>query len=194
MGMTARWMCITALGAGLALGACDRGKAPSAEPAPEPTEAAEPTGAPEPAEAPAKVEARQNEAPEAPATPADHAAPADPAAPAPASDDPTGADKGGPADAGTATAGGAKGTKGAKGAKGKCGGVGGLRCKKSEKCRYGAGAFAPPHPDAMGTCVDQSYCDAPPDCEGLMHIMVVGKWACEKNRCAWKSDGGSGPM
>ena len=174
MVMTARWMCITALGAGLALGACDRGKAPSAERAPEPVEAPEPTGAADPPEAPE--------------------APADPAAPAPGSEEPAGADRGGPADAGTATAGGPKGAKGAKGAKGECGGVGGLRCKESEKCRYGEGAFAPTHPDAMGTCVDQSYCDAPPDCEGLMHIMVVGKWACEKNRCAWKSEGGSGPM
>ncbi len=153
MGMTARWMCITALCAGLMLGACNRGKSAPAGPAPQPN-----TGTPN-TEAPT---AEPGKAPEAPAD-----------APAEAPPD----DK--------ATAGGADG---------KCGGVGGLRCKKSEKCRYGAGAFAPPHPDAMGSCVDQTYCDSPADCAGLMHVMTVGEWACEVQRCAWKAKGGSGPM
>ena len=99
-----------------------------------------------------------------------------------------------PVDAGTTAGGGA--TPGGEpsspaGAKGKCGGVAGFHCKKNEKCRYGAGAFTAPHPDAMGACVPETYCDAVIDCDGLMHVMTVGKWACEKNRCAWKSQGGS---
>ena len=40
----------------------------------------------------------------------------------------------------------------------------------------------------------EGYCDAPADCEGLMHVTVVGKWTCVKHRCAWKSEGGSGPQ
>jgi hypothetical protein len=158
-------MCITAIGAGLMLGACDRGKSPPTGPAPESAEAPKtepPTGEPTQAETPPPAEVEPGEAPDAPAD-----APAE----APADD--------------KATAGGADG---------KCGGVGGLRCKKSEKCRYGAGAFAPPHPDAMGTCVDQTYCDAPADCAGLMHVMTVGEWACDAQRCAWKAKDGSGPM
>lgn len=174
MDMTARWMCVTALCA-LMLGACDRGKSPRSGPAPEPnTEAptaappADPPTAPTQSEPPAPTEPARVEEVEPGKAPD---APADAPAEAPADD--------------KATAGGADE---------KCGGVGGLRCEKSEKCRYGAGAFAPPHPDAMGTCVDQTYCDAPADCAGLMHVMTVGEWACEAQRCAWKAKGGSGPM
>ncbi len=169
-------MCITALGVGLALGACDRGK-PKAER--EAERGAEPAQAepPVPTE-PAKVdEVVPGEAPQAPAE--DPAPPAMDAGAPPSGDNGSGA-KEQPADTG--------------GAKGACGGVGGLRCKKSQKCRYAAGASAPPHPDAMGKCVDETYCDAPPDCASLMHVMTLGEWACQKHRCVWKSKGGSGPM
>ncbi len=30
------------------------------------------------------------------------------------------------------------------------------------------------------------YCQAPTDCEGLVHIECVGSWACASNQCAWK--------
>jgi hypothetical protein len=72
-----------------------------------------------------------------------------------------------------------------------CGGIAGFQCARTEKCRYAPGKFAPPHPDAMGQCVAETYCDAVADCEGLMHAMVVGKWACDSHRCAWKADSGA---
>jgi hypothetical protein len=181
--MTARWMlCITALGAALA-GACDKGKSPAAG------------GTQEAATAPAPATEAQPEPP--PSTePPPAGGTAEPAQPT-ASD--------GPADAGTAggaepAAGGAEPAAGGEpsgappGARGKCGGVAGFHCKKNEKCRYGTSAFTAPHPDAMGACVPGTYCDAVADCDGLMHVMTVGKWACEKSRCAWKSEGGSAPQ
>lgn len=68
-----------------------------------------------------------------------------------------------------------------------CGGLFGLPCGDAEKCRYGESTWAPPHPDAAGTCVAANYCDAPADCLGLPHIAVPGAWACNTNACAWQA-------
>lgn len=68
-----------------------------------------------------------------------------------------------------------------------CGGLAGATCTEDNKCRYGAGQFSAPYPDASGTCVAGTYCDAPPDCEGLVHPAVPGVWACEANACAWRA-------
>jgi hypothetical protein len=75
--------------------------------------------------------------------------------------------------------------------KGACGGIAGFQCGKGQKCRYGKSLFKPGYPDAMGTCVAETYCDAPKDCEGLIHPMVVGAWACQKTACAWKAEAGA---
>jgi hypothetical protein len=72
-----------------------------------------------------------------------------------------------------------------------CGGIAGFSCKKGEKCRYGKSLFKPGYSDAMGSCVAETYCDAAKDCEGLIHPMVVGTWACEKSGCAWKAETGA---
>lgn len=183
--MTSRWIWITALTTTLGLGACEKRKAPAAEAPAEPAPA-ENTVAP--AEPPAEAEAAP-----APAHPVDAAAampdqaePSKPAEPSkaepnkpdePSTDEPSKGDE--------------QAADSAGGKQGKCGGIGGFRCTGKKKCRYAKSAFAPPHPDAMGACVAENYCDAPPDCEGLMHIMTVGKWACARNRCAWKAEGGS---
>jgi hypothetical protein len=66
-----------------------------------------------------------------------------------------------------------------------CGGIQGLACADGFRCRYGASQFEAPFPDAGGSCVAQTYCDAPPDCAGLPHIAVPGAWACNTNACAW---------
>jgi hypothetical protein len=79
------------------------------------------------------------------------------------------------------------------GGKGSCGGIAGFRCEKGQKCRYGKSLFKPAYPDAMGSCVAETYCDGPKDCEGLIHPMVVGAWACQKTACAWKAEVG-GPQ
>jgi len=70
---------------------------------------------------------------------------------------------------------------------GKCGGIAGFACAADQKCRYAPSAWTAPHPDAMGECVAETYCDAPKDCEGLIHPMVLGAWACERNQCGWKA-------
>jgi hypothetical protein len=66
-----------------------------------------------------------------------------------------------------------------------CGTMLALICQDDYKCRYAPGTFEAPFPDAGGSCVAASYCDAPPDCMGLPHIAVPGAWACEANQCAW---------
>lgn len=68
-----------------------------------------------------------------------------------------------------------------------CGGMQGLACSGDNRCRYGASTFSAPHPDAGGTCVARTYCDAPADCNGLAHPAVPGAWACETTACAWKA-------
>jgi hypothetical protein len=68
-----------------------------------------------------------------------------------------------------------------------CGTIMGLTCKDDNKCRFGEGQFTYPWPDAGGTCVAASYCDAPPDCANLPHIAVPGQWACNANQCAWQT-------
>src|SRR5262245_6276017 len=77
------------------------------------------------------------------------------------------------------------------GGKGRCGGIAAFACGAGEKCRYGVKAYKPPYPDAMGECVPETFCDVPANCEGLIHPMVVGKWACERSNCAWKAEGGA---
>jgi hypothetical protein len=158
-------MWITLLGAGLAVVACDKGAGPSASAPTEP--AATPAPEPEPA-------------------PPDPTPTADPATPPEQPNDTPDAPAGDGTAAGDDTGGG-----GASGAQGKCGGIAGLRCKKGEKCRYAGGAATAPHPDAMGACVSETHCNAAADCEGLVHIMTVGKWACEKHACTRKSEPGS---
>lgn len=68
-----------------------------------------------------------------------------------------------------------------------CGTLLGLGCKADFKCRFGAGQFMPPFPDAGGACVAQTYCDAPADCTGLAHPAVPGAWACQASACAWQA-------
>lgn len=68
-----------------------------------------------------------------------------------------------------------------------CGGMQGLPCTEDNRCRYDASTFTAPWPDASGTCVAPTYCDAPADCTHLPHVAVPGAWACETNACAWKT-------
>lgn len=68
-----------------------------------------------------------------------------------------------------------------------CGTILGLGCLEDHKCRFGASQFTYPYPDAGGACVAANYCDAPADCEGLIHIAVPGAWACEQHTCAWQT-------
>jgi hypothetical protein len=66
-----------------------------------------------------------------------------------------------------------------------CGTFFGLSCQEDYKCRFGVSVFTYPFPDAGGTCVAANYCDAPADCNGLIHPQVVGAWQCNQNACAW---------
>jgi hypothetical protein len=66
-----------------------------------------------------------------------------------------------------------------------CGGLMGAQCADDNRCRYAPSTFEAPYPDASGTCVEPTYCDAPLDCNGLPHIAVPGAWACNHNQCAW---------
>jgi hypothetical protein len=68
-----------------------------------------------------------------------------------------------------------------------CGGMQGLACSDDNRCRYGASTFSAPCPDASGTCVARTYCDAAADCNGLAHPAVPGSWSCETTACAWKA-------
>lgn len=68
-----------------------------------------------------------------------------------------------------------------------CGTIRGLTCQDGFKCRFGASQYMYPFPDAGGSCVAQSYCDAPVDCNGLPHVAVPGAWACNTNACAWQA-------
>jgi hypothetical protein len=159
----------------LALAGCERREAPAADPppapAPEPQPAPEPAPPPSPEPAPTPPPATGTAPDAGTATPPEPAPPSKPVEP----------DK--PTRPRPTTASGDRA----------CGGIAGFQCAKTEKCRYAPGKFSPPHPDAMGHCVAETYCDAIRDCEGLMHAMVVGKWACQEHRCAWKADSG-GPQ
>ncbi|MBK7078239.1 MAG: hypothetical protein IPH44_38830 [Myxococcales bacterium] len=68
-----------------------------------------------------------------------------------------------------------------------CGGLGAMPCADDNRCRYGASQFEAPFPDAGGTCVAGTYCDAPADCSALPHPAVPGTWACAANACAWRA-------
>jgi Kazal-type serine protease inhibitor domain len=68
-----------------------------------------------------------------------------------------------------------------------CGTLFGLVCQGDRRCRYADSTFEAPHPDAGGTCVERTYCDAPADCSELAHPAVLGAWACESNTCAWQT-------
>lgn len=68
-----------------------------------------------------------------------------------------------------------------------CGSMMGLTCQDGYKCRFGDSQFSYPYPDASGTCVADTYCDAPVDCNGLPHIAVPGAWACNANACEWQA-------
>jgi hypothetical protein len=67
-----------------------------------------------------------------------------------------------------------------------CGGLLGLICLPDFKCWYQPGGANIPFPDAGGTCRPLDYCDAPPDCDGLVHPATVGQWACNDNQCEWQ--------
>jgi hypothetical protein len=71
-----------------------------------------------------------------------------------------------------------------------CGGQQVAECLEGNKCRFGTSQYEAPHPDASGTCVAGTYCDAAADCAGLPHIAVPGTWACEANSCDWKTGPG----
>jgi hypothetical protein len=66
-----------------------------------------------------------------------------------------------------------------------CGGRLGQHCLDDYKCRWGVGMWAPLFRDQVGACVPETFCDAPADCDGLVHIAVPGRWACNANSCAW---------
>lgn len=69
-----------------------------------------------------------------------------------------------------------------------CGTMLGLACRDDNKCRFGASQYTYPYPDAGGTCVAATYCDAAADCTGLPHIAVPGQWTCAANACAWQTE------
>lgn len=71
-----------------------------------------------------------------------------------------------------------------------CGTIRGLTCQDENRCRFGTSVFTYPYPDAGGTCVGKTYCDAPADCAALSHPAVLGAWTCASNTCAW----GAGPQ
>lgn len=68
-----------------------------------------------------------------------------------------------------------------------CGTIRGLSCLGDNKCRFGASQFSYPFPDAGGRCVEPTYCDAPGDCNGLVHPAVLGAWTCNTNKCSWQA-------
>lgn len=69
-----------------------------------------------------------------------------------------------------------------------CGGLFGFVCASEEmRCRYDVSTFDAPFPDAMGTCQAGNYCDAPADCNNLIHPAVPGSWQCAANTCGWKA-------
>ena len=68
-----------------------------------------------------------------------------------------------------------------------CGSLLGLQCTGDNRCRYGASQFSAPFPDAAGSCVVRTYCDAPADCAELVHPAVPGTWACAASACAWRA-------
>jgi hypothetical protein len=61
-----------------------------------------------------------------------------------------------------------------------CGGIVGIQCPKGLTCKLDGD-----YPDAGGTCVPEGYCDAPEECFGLIHIMCMGYWTCEKHQCGY---------
>lgn len=67
-----------------------------------------------------------------------------------------------------------------------CGGLQGRACAGDNRCRYDVSTFEAPYPDASGSCVAGTYCDAPADCTGLIAPAIPGRWACETNACAWQ--------
>jgi hypothetical protein len=68
-----------------------------------------------------------------------------------------------------------------------CGTMHGLSCADGFKCRFGTSQYDYPFPDAGGSCVAATYCDARADCAGQAHISVPGTWGCDANACAWHS-------
>ncbi|MGE0545608.1 MAG: Kazal-type serine protease inhibitor domain-containing protein [Kofleriaceae bacterium] len=68
-----------------------------------------------------------------------------------------------------------------------CGSMFGLACLDDYRCRFGESTFEYPYPDAGGSCVERTYCDAPSDCTDLPHPAVLGSWACNTNTCAWQA-------
>jgi hypothetical protein len=192
-GMTSRSLfTVVALAAAIALSACEKRGAPAGGDPPEP-KMAEKEATP-PVEPPPVDEVAPPRPDPASAPDAGSAAPAErePSKGEPSEDEPS---KGEPSkDEPSKDEPSKDEPGGADGKTASCGGIAGSQCKKGEKCRYSGGKSAPPHPDAMGTCVGETYCEVPADCEGLMHVMVPGQWACAANTCAWKSEGGSGPQ
>lgn len=68
-----------------------------------------------------------------------------------------------------------------------CGTIRGLTCQDGYKCRFGTSQYDYPFSDAGGACVAQNYCDAPTDCNGLIHPAVPGFWTCPSNSCTWQA-------
>lgn len=75
-----------------------------------------------------------------------------------------------------------------------CGTIRGLTCLDQDddgtpeyKCRFGPSQFTYPFPDAGGSCVPNTYCDAPADCAGLIHPAVLGQWTCPSNTCVYQA-------
>ena len=72
-----------------------------------------------------------------------------------------------------------------------CGTIRGLGCDEPNGCYYddapeGESGFEVPYPDAGGHCVAEGYCEQVEDCAALPHILCVGGWSCESNRCSYE--------
>ncbi len=69
-----------------------------------------------------------------------------------------------------------------------CGGIMGAVCQEGHRCRYGEGLYEPPYPDAMGTCVEELFCQTAADCTIYSPtVRCWGGWRCgEENSCIYQ--------
>ncbi len=69
-----------------------------------------------------------------------------------------------------------------------CGGIGMIRCPEGLSCKGWQRGVS----DPAGNCHTENWCldnaSAAADCDGLMHIMVPGRWSCSETfECAWQT-------
>jgi hypothetical protein len=67
-----------------------------------------------------------------------------------------------------------------------CGTIRGLACAEGFKCRYAESTYAPPFPDAGGTCVPYLSCDAPSECGWNVRLSCPATWFCENHACRFE--------